>query len=89
MKLLLLPDTQLASSVSAFSAEKQVPPQGFAAALPPPPSQRTGWNVAQQGLKRLLGYIQIAAFHMVIYNPDRLHIRIYNRTAYKLKAALF
>ena len=89
MKLLLLPDTQLASSVSAFSAEKQAPLQGFAAALPAALSQRTGWNVAQQGLKRLLGYIQIAAFHMVIYNPDRLHIRIYNRTAYKLKAAFF
>ena len=98
MKLLLLPDTQLASSVSAFSAildyiitiyEKQAPPQDFAAALPAALSQRTEWNVAQQGLKRLLGYIQIAAFHMVIYNPDCLHICIYNRTAYKLKAALF
>lgn len=52
-------------------------------------SQRTEWNAVQQGLKRLLGYIQIAAFHMVIYNPDCLHIRIYNRTAYKLKAAFF
>lgn len=59
------------------------------AALPPALSQRTEWNAVQQGLKRLLGYIQIAAFHMVIYNPDCLHIRIYNRTAYKLKAAFF
>ena len=55
----------------------------------PLPKNRMEWNAVQQGLKRLLGYIQIAAFHMVIYNPDCLHIRIYNRTAYKLKAAFF
>ena len=37
----------------------------------------------------LFWYIQIATFHMVIYNSDCLHIRIYNRAAYKLKASFF
>ncbi len=37
----------------------------------------------------LFGLIQIALFHMVIYNSDRLHIGIYNGTAHKFETALF